>query len=158
VNLVVAQGWCWAIAPPMLVTCHPLRRALKFRRQSHAFLRIMRPSLPIDQALPHSQVDPPKAGEVRVKLKACALCHTDAYTLSGKDPEGKFPSILGHEVSQIHPSKRALVFPESLSRTLFVLLLVLLLLLPLDARDDSMCVPLSLQLSSRRRSIVAVDG
>jgi len=43
------------------------------------------------------QVDPPKAGEVRVKLVACALCHTDAYTLSGKDPEGKFPSILGHE-------------------------------------------------------------
>ena len=43
------------------------------------------------------EVDPPRAGEVRVKIVACALCHTDAYTLSGKDPEGKFPSILGHE-------------------------------------------------------------
>jgi S-(hydroxymethyl)glutathione dehydrogenase/alcohol dehydrogenase len=43
------------------------------------------------------EVDPPRAGEVRVKIIACALCHTDAYTLSGKDPEGKFPSILGHE-------------------------------------------------------------
>ena len=35
--------------------------------------------------------------QVRVKLTACALCHTDAYTLSGDDPEGLFPSILGHE-------------------------------------------------------------
>ena len=32
-----------------------------------------------------------------MKLTACALCHTDAYTLSGDDPEGLFPSILGHE-------------------------------------------------------------
>jgi len=45
------------------------------------------------------QVEPPKAGEVRVKLTACALCHTDAYTLGGSDPEGLFPSILGHEGS-----------------------------------------------------------
>lgn len=42
-------------------------------------------------------MDPPKAGEVRVKLHSCALCHTDAYTLGGSDPEGLFPSILGHE-------------------------------------------------------------
>ena len=42
-------------------------------------------------------VDPPKAGEVRVKVVANALCHTDVYTLDGHDPEGKFPSILGHE-------------------------------------------------------------
>ena len=34
------------------------------------------------------EVEPPRAGEVRVKMLACALCHTDAYTLSGKDPEG----------------------------------------------------------------------
>ena len=39
----------------------------------------------------------PKAGEVLVELKATGICHTDAYTLSGKDPEGIFPSILGHE-------------------------------------------------------------
>ncbi|MEW6283267.1 MAG: zinc-binding dehydrogenase, partial [Candidatus Eremiobacterota bacterium] len=39
----------------------------------------------------------PKAGEVLVELKATGVCHTDAYTLSGRDPEGLFPCILGHE-------------------------------------------------------------
>ena len=39
----------------------------------------------------------PKAGEVMVEIKATGVCHTDAYTLSGADPEGLFPSILGHE-------------------------------------------------------------
>ena len=39
----------------------------------------------------------PKAGEVLVKIAATGVCHTDAYTLSGTDPEGLFPSILGHE-------------------------------------------------------------
>ena len=39
----------------------------------------------------------PKAGEVLVEIKATGICHTDAYTLSGKDSEGLFPSILGHE-------------------------------------------------------------
>ncbi|XP_045776446.1 alcohol dehydrogenase class-3 chain H-like [Maniola jurtina] len=43
------------------------------------------------------EVDLPKAGEVRIKIVASAVCHTDAYTLSGKDPEGVFPVILGHE-------------------------------------------------------------
>ena len=43
------------------------------------------------------QVAPPKAGEVRVKIVATGVCHTDAFTLSGDDPEGVFPSILGHE-------------------------------------------------------------
>ena len=47
------------------------------------------------------QVAPPKAGEVRVKVVANALCHTDIYTLSGQDPEGLFPSILGHEAGAI---------------------------------------------------------
>lgn len=42
-------------------------------------------------------VDPPRAGEVRVKVIANALCHTDVYTLDGHDPEGLFPCILGHE-------------------------------------------------------------
>lgn len=46
-------------------------------------------------------VAPPKAGEVRIKIFANALCHTDIYTLSGKDPEGKFPCILGHEAGGI---------------------------------------------------------
>ncbi|HEX7036771.1 MAG TPA: S-(hydroxymethyl)glutathione dehydrogenase/class III alcohol dehydrogenase [Pseudomonadales bacterium] len=39
----------------------------------------------------------PKAGEVMIELKATGICHTDAFTLSGDDPEGLFPSILGHE-------------------------------------------------------------
>ncbi len=39
----------------------------------------------------------PKAGEVLVQIYASGVCHTDAYTLSGKDPEGIFPAILGHE-------------------------------------------------------------
>jgi len=39
----------------------------------------------------------PKAGEVLVEIMATGLCHTDAYTLSGADPEGLFPAILGHE-------------------------------------------------------------
>lgn len=43
------------------------------------------------------QVAPPKAGEVRIKIVATGVCHTDAFTMSGDDPEGVFPSILGHE-------------------------------------------------------------
>jgi S-(hydroxymethyl)glutathione dehydrogenase/alcohol dehydrogenase len=43
------------------------------------------------------QVSAPKAGEVLVKIVATGVCHTDAFTLSGKDPEGIFPVILGHE-------------------------------------------------------------
>jgi S-(hydroxymethyl)glutathione dehydrogenase/alcohol dehydrogenase len=43
------------------------------------------------------EVHPPKAHEVRIKITHTAVCHTDAYTLSGNDPEGIFPSILGHE-------------------------------------------------------------
>ena len=39
----------------------------------------------------------PRAGEVRVQVLYNGLCHTDVYTLSGKDPEGQFPAILGHE-------------------------------------------------------------
>ncbi|MCT7970565.1 S-(hydroxymethyl)glutathione dehydrogenase/class III alcohol dehydrogenase [Laspinema olomoucense] len=43
------------------------------------------------------QLEGPKAGEVMVEIKATGVCHTDAYTLSGADPEGLFPAILGHE-------------------------------------------------------------
>lgn len=43
------------------------------------------------------EVDPPKAGEVRFKVVATGVCHTDAYTLGGSDPEGVFPVVLGHE-------------------------------------------------------------
>ena len=39
----------------------------------------------------------PKSGEVLVRIVATGVCHTDAFTLSGADPEGLFPVILGHE-------------------------------------------------------------
>ena len=42
-------------------------------------------------------IEGPKAGEVLVEVMATGVCHTDAYTLSGADPEGLFPAILGHE-------------------------------------------------------------
>ncbi len=42
-------------------------------------------------------LDGPKAGEVMVEIKATGICHTDEFTLSGADPEGMFPAILGHE-------------------------------------------------------------
>ena len=52
-----------------------------------------------DKPLSIEEVDleGPKAGEVLIELKATGICHTDAYTLSGADPEGLFPAILGHE-------------------------------------------------------------
>jgi len=46
-------------------------------------------------------VAPPGPGEVRVKITHTALCHTDAFTLSGDDAEGKFPCILGHEAAGV---------------------------------------------------------
>ena len=42
-------------------------------------------------------LDDPREGEVLIEIKATGICHTDAYTLSGADAEGLFPSILGHE-------------------------------------------------------------
>jgi S-(hydroxymethyl)glutathione dehydrogenase/alcohol dehydrogenase len=42
-------------------------------------------------------IEGPQAGEVLVEIKATGICHTDAFTLSGADPEGLFPAILGHE-------------------------------------------------------------
>ncbi len=52
-----------------------------------------------NQPLSIEEVDvmPPQAGEVRVRIIATGVCHTDAFTLSGDDPEGIFPVILGHE-------------------------------------------------------------
>jgi len=42
-------------------------------------------------------LEAPRAGEVLVEMKATGICHTDEFTLSGADPEGLFPAILGHE-------------------------------------------------------------
>ncbi len=58
------------------------------------------------------QLDGPKAGEVLVEIKATGICHTDAFTLSGEDPEGAFPAILGHEgagvVVEVGPGVKSL--------------------------------------------------
>ena len=43
------------------------------------------------------QLEGPRAGEVLIEIKATGICHTDEFTLSGADPEGIFPAILGHE-------------------------------------------------------------
>ena len=57
-------------------------------------------------------LDAPLAGEVLVEIKATGICHTDAFTLSGDDPEGIFPAILGHEgagiVREIGPGVNSL--------------------------------------------------
>ncbi|HSH41547.1 MAG TPA: alcohol dehydrogenase catalytic domain-containing protein, partial [Arenicellales bacterium] len=42
-------------------------------------------------------LDGPREGEVLVEIKATGVCHTDEFTLSGADPEGVFPAVLGHE-------------------------------------------------------------
>ena len=51
------------------------------------------------QPLDVTEIDvaPPQAGEVLLRMVATGVCHTDAYTLSGSDPEGLFPAVLGHE-------------------------------------------------------------
>ncbi|HEX4475691.1 MAG TPA: S-(hydroxymethyl)glutathione dehydrogenase/class III alcohol dehydrogenase [Polyangiaceae bacterium] len=58
-------------------------------------------------------LDGPQAGEVLVEIKASGVCHTDAFTLSGDDPEGLFPAILGHEgagvVVEVGPGVTSLV-------------------------------------------------
>lgn len=46
-------------------------------------------------------VEGPKAGEALVEIKATGICHTDEFTLSGADPEGLFPAILGHEGASV---------------------------------------------------------
>ncbi len=53
----------------------------------------------VNQPLSIEEIDvmPPQEGEVRVRIVASGVCHTDAFTLSGDDPEGLFPVILGHE-------------------------------------------------------------
>ena len=58
------------------------------------------------------QLQGPKAGEVLIEIKATGICHTDKFTLSGADPEGIFPCILGHEgagvVVDVGPSVKSL--------------------------------------------------
>jgi len=63
------------------------------------------------------EVECPKAGEVLVRMVASGVCHTDAFTLSGEDPEGVFPCVLGHEgggiVEEVGPGVTALKTGDS---------------------------------------------
>ncbi len=58
------------------------------------------------------EIEGPRSGECLVRLEATGVCHTDAYTLSGSDPEGLFPAVLGHEgagvVEEVGPDVRSL--------------------------------------------------
>ena len=51
-------------------------------------------------------IEGPKTGEVLVEIMATGICHTDSYTLSGADPEGIFPAILGHEGAADQPQTK----------------------------------------------------
>ncbi len=63
------------------------------------------------------EIEGPKAGEVLVRMVATGVCHTDAFTLSGEDPEGVFPCVLGHEgggiVEEIGPGVTSLKVGDS---------------------------------------------
>jgi S-(hydroxymethyl)glutathione dehydrogenase/alcohol dehydrogenase len=58
-------------------------------------------------------VAPPKKGEVLIKITHTGVCHTDAFTLSGDDPEGVFPAVLGHEGGGIVVGGRGRDQPEA---------------------------------------------
>ena len=62
------------------------------------------------------QLEGPKEGEVLIEVKATGICHTDAFTLSGEDPEGAFPAILGHEgagvVVEVGPGVKSLAIGD----------------------------------------------
>jgi len=91
------------------------------------------------------QVAPPKAGEVRIRITHTAVCHTDAYTLGGDDPEGGFPVVLGHEGAGIVESVGEGVTSLAAGDT------VIPLYIP-QCRDCKMCHSKKTNLCSRIRS------
>jgi S-(hydroxymethyl)glutathione dehydrogenase/alcohol dehydrogenase len=72
---------------------NPLARREAYVKSRAAVAQAARRPLVVESV----EVAGPRAGEALVEIKATGVCHTDAYTLSGADPEGLFPSILGHE-------------------------------------------------------------
>lgn len=76
----------------------PLRKANSTNEDSHMDVRAAvatKAGAPL--SIETVQLEGPRAGEVLVEIKASGVCHTDLFTLSGDDPEGLFPAILGHE-------------------------------------------------------------
>src|SRR6202035_2504275 len=85
----------------------PIIAAARSQSPSHAFAKHTRSVMDVRAAVAFGpgkplevttvKLDGPRAGEVLVEIKATGICHTDEFTLSGADPEGLFPAILGHE-------------------------------------------------------------
>src|SRR5262245_28165840 len=86
----------------------PLAR--KERRMKVKAAIAWEPKTPL--AVEEIDLDGPKQGECLVRFVASGVCHTDAYTMSGRDPSGLFPSVLGHEgggvVEEVGPGVRSL--------------------------------------------------
>src|SRR5262249_13711088 len=90
---IVLEGACLR-----LLLCRPHRERLKSLREAGMKVKAAicwepRTPLQIDEI----DLEGPKAGECLVRLAATGVCHTDAYTMSGRDPSGLFPAVLGHE-------------------------------------------------------------
>src|SRR5271157_2414088 len=98
---------------PVILSRYTLRQTLQGRMRAAALFDITgfstrrktamktRAAVALEKAKPlhiaEVDLDGPKAGEVLVEVKATGICHTDEFTLSGADPEGLFPAVLGHE-------------------------------------------------------------
>ena len=86
-----------ALEPPAAarrgLPIHPFRKVTETMKTKAAVAWKAAAPLTIEEV----DLDGPRAGEVLVEVKATGICHTDWYTLSGADPEGLFPPILGHE-------------------------------------------------------------
>jgi S-(hydroxymethyl)glutathione dehydrogenase/alcohol dehydrogenase len=84
-------------------------------KQREVFMKVQaaicwEPRRPLE--IDHVDLDGPRSGECLVRLAASGVCHTDAYTMSGRDPSGLFPAVLGHEgagvIEEIGPGVRSL--------------------------------------------------
>src|SRR5262249_42600913 len=87
------RRWAFPLRlPPRLVSTKTPRRKTAMKTRAAVALEKGKP-LTVTEV----ELDGPKASEVLVEVKATGICHTDEFTLSGADPEGLFPAILGHE-------------------------------------------------------------
>ncbi len=80
------------VSPKILEPFPPLVSLTRMKTRAAVAFEACRPLEIVELDL-----EGPKSGEVLVELMATGICHTDAYTLGGRDPEGKFPVVLGHE-------------------------------------------------------------
>jgi S-(hydroxymethyl)glutathione dehydrogenase/alcohol dehydrogenase len=92
VDRVVARAVARAACITLRAISHEHERSLRMKTRAAVAWKAGAP-LTIETV----DLEGPKVGEVLVEVKATGICHTDHYTLSGADPEGLFPAILGHE-------------------------------------------------------------